>query len=345
MSLKEAGEILRTERERKGLSVDEVMRKTRISRRNLESLEAGDPAGLPHEVYVRGFIKALSALYGVPVEDLRRMIDGHYGGGVEEELSPQAPPEASVTVPRPVPIRSGRRRAWLVLLILCVVFGGLVWGGIALFRSNVPLAKFLKPGVVKRDDAPKEPAPDIQPAPLEAPAADASVSSPDGAGSDMAAAAVPDTTAAADGVPGQVGTASQAPEQGVPAAEPMATVPDPALVAPGAPQADHAAAAGQAGQAKATTASTTRQDAADQADNAVFTHSLEIVARGECWVGASIDGKPKDFILREGRTVTLRFNEALSVKFGNASAVTVRFDGKDYPFETPPSQVLTLQFP
>ena len=357
MSLKEAGDILRQERERKGLSVDEVMQKTKISRRNLESLETGDPEGLPHEVYVRGFIKALAALYGIPTTDLRRMIDGHFGAGEDEEPAMQAPSDASAPPPRPVPVRPGKRRVWVVLLILFVILCGLVWGGVALFRSNAPLAKFLKPGVVKRDDAPKEAAPpDMAQGAAQSGAQGAAQTEPPVLGADRDGVSPPaqPSPAVSGDFAAQAPVALEAAQSSIPASEvPQPQVPpvEPprkaAQTKPEAPKKESKPLEPKVEKKIAPAVDAVLQADSEvlQADGTAFRHALEISAKGECWVGAVIDGESKDFILREGRTVALRFNEALSVKFGNASAVSVRFDGKSYPFDTPPSQVLTLQFP
>ncbi|CAM2057765.1 cytoskeleton protein RodZ [Desulfovibrionales bacterium] len=73
MSLQEVGEILRHERLRQGLSVDEVMRTTKIGRRSLEALEEGVSADLPHLVYVKGFIAAYAAVLGLDSRELTRL--------------------------------------------------------------------------------------------------------------------------------------------------------------------------------------------------------------------------------------------------------------------------------
>ncbi|MEO8538984.1 MAG: helix-turn-helix transcriptional regulator [bacterium] len=55
------GEALRSTRERRGLSIEEVARDTRISPRFLEALEAEQFDELPAPVYVRGFIRSYAS--------------------------------------------------------------------------------------------------------------------------------------------------------------------------------------------------------------------------------------------------------------------------------------------
>src|SRR5205809_4659545 len=52
------GSYLRELRERRGLSLDEISRSTRVLHQYLELLEADDLAALPAPAFTRGFIRA-----------------------------------------------------------------------------------------------------------------------------------------------------------------------------------------------------------------------------------------------------------------------------------------------
>lgn len=54
------GEILKNAREKKGLTIESLEKKTRIVSRYIEALENNEFDKLPGEIYVRGFIKTLS---------------------------------------------------------------------------------------------------------------------------------------------------------------------------------------------------------------------------------------------------------------------------------------------
>ncbi len=69
-SLEELGQVLRTEREKKYLSVEDVADGLKISSRVLRAIEAGDVASLPHAVYVRGFISAYGKFLELDVQEL-----------------------------------------------------------------------------------------------------------------------------------------------------------------------------------------------------------------------------------------------------------------------------------
>jgi len=51
------GEILRQERERKGITLEQAAEDTRIRERFLAALESGDHRSLPGAVYTKGFLR------------------------------------------------------------------------------------------------------------------------------------------------------------------------------------------------------------------------------------------------------------------------------------------------
>jgi hypothetical protein len=58
-----SGDYLRELREKRGLSVDDVCRITKIPSKFLKAIEGHDFKNLPARVYIQGFIKNLSSLY------------------------------------------------------------------------------------------------------------------------------------------------------------------------------------------------------------------------------------------------------------------------------------------
>lgn len=121
MDFKELGELIRQERERRGLSIEQVMDLTKISRRNLEAIEDARTEDLPHAVYVKGFIRNYTRLLemdqAVIGEALARIFPA------EEEYESQedqlSPPKAT----GPTIGRESRKGLWLaiVLFLLGVV--------------------------------------------------------------------------------------------------------------------------------------------------------------------------------------------------------------------------------
>jgi cytoskeleton protein RodZ len=70
MELHEIGTLFRREREKQGLSVEDVVEKTRISRRNITAIENGDENLLPHPVYAKGFVKAYAEFLGLDPKEI-----------------------------------------------------------------------------------------------------------------------------------------------------------------------------------------------------------------------------------------------------------------------------------
>ncbi|HWR04810.1 MAG TPA: RodZ domain-containing protein [Humidesulfovibrio sp.] len=155
MNLMELGGLLKQERERRGLSVRDVMDATKISRRNLNALEDGAVKLLPHPVYLKGYVRNYARLVGLAPEPLVAVVDEQSDGDsgyVPQVPTPAAPavPDAQVAEPTP----------------------------------SEPSLTETEPAVTPAETLSSGPAPDVAPlaesvaAPLAAPAAEA-VSEPD----------------------------------------------------------------------------------------------------------------------------------------------------------------------
>jgi cytoskeleton protein RodZ len=83
MELHEIGTLLRHERQKQGLSLEEVGEKTKISRRIISAIENGEEGRLPHPVYAKGFVKSYAGLLGLDPEQIGCDFSSAYG--VQEE--------------------------------------------------------------------------------------------------------------------------------------------------------------------------------------------------------------------------------------------------------------------
>lgn len=94
------GRILREERERQGLGAEEVAGQMRLSRSQVEALEADDHAVLPGNVFVRGFIRNYAKLLHIDPDPLLESIDM---------------PKESIEPPKDegIPFPSGRNKSWV----------------------------------------------------------------------------------------------------------------------------------------------------------------------------------------------------------------------------------------
>ncbi len=64
------GTILKETREKKGLSIEDVSRATRILREYIEALESDDYPALPSETHTKGFIRKYARFLGIDPEEL-----------------------------------------------------------------------------------------------------------------------------------------------------------------------------------------------------------------------------------------------------------------------------------
>ncbi len=162
------GAYLRDLREKRGTSLEEIARSTRVGGRYLQSLEAEDYGALPAPVFTRGFIRAYCQLFGVAPDEALALYDEREGAPAAPAPSPRV--IAAARGARPVVARAAAapatnveeprsRGAVLISFVLLVVLGT------ALFV----LTLIIQPGRDSGRRASPPPAPD--PRPLEPPAA------------------------------------------------------------------------------------------------------------------------------------------------------------------------------
>jgi len=113
------GDYLSGLRQRRGLSVDEVSRTTRVAPRYLEALESDRFDALPAAVFTRGFILAYCQALGEPPEEALALYDGRDGVPV----SPPRPTSAPALRPPAINGEPRSRSAVLVSFVLLVILG------------------------------------------------------------------------------------------------------------------------------------------------------------------------------------------------------------------------------
>ena len=123
------GSYLRDLRQRRGQSVEELSRATRVSARYLEALEADNLAALPTPVFTRGYIRAYCQVLGETPDEALLLY---------QEQAGFAPTIASrVSGAEVVPKGTGRSRGTvLVSFVLLVVLGLALFGVTLLLQSG-----------------------------------------------------------------------------------------------------------------------------------------------------------------------------------------------------------------
>ncbi len=102
MNLLDLGGLLKQERERRGLSVRDVMDATKISRRNLNALEDGAVKLLPHPVYLKGYVRNYARMVGLDPEPLVAIVDQQSDGDSGYVPQVASPVSAAPAVAEPV---------------------------------------------------------------------------------------------------------------------------------------------------------------------------------------------------------------------------------------------------
>jgi cytoskeleton protein RodZ len=127
MTLQEIGCLLREERERQGKSIEEIMEATRISRRNIAAIEAGDEKDLPHPVYAKGFVRSYARVLGLDADEVADRLAATYAPEEEDEEESSS---CRQTQSLPHVSTGSRKSPWLVIvavIVLLILLGWLVW--------------------------------------------------------------------------------------------------------------------------------------------------------------------------------------------------------------------------
>ncbi len=356
--MKAVGEMLREERKRQGMSIDDVMSRTKVSRRHIEALEDGNITDLPHSVYVKGFLKVYAELLGLEYNKLLPAVDDAYASlGLDPaENEPHARPSENISLSPPQ--RSGRfSRLILILLLLSLLGAGGYYAYEYFFAASS--APSTPPAVEKQESSvPPEVAPATESAAtvveetvtqVEEP-----ISTPEVTDQAPPTQEQDQETFSHDSSQDSSQTnpaGNQVDAQSVEQQEPPVAENDDAVVSQLAEsvvqQADQPADSmtSESGANPSSPNIVIIPETARQAPSSKIK-VLQVIAKGQCWIEAKVDAElTTDFYVRKGERVDIKFQENLAVKFGNIGEVALRYNGKPYTTTIPSNGVKTLVFP
>lgn len=91
-AIKKIGTFLKTAREKKNISIEQISQKTKINVNILKALEDNNIEKLPNLTYVKGFVKNYAIAVGVDVNEAKACLEHTYNGDSTQEI--QAEPKA-----------------------------------------------------------------------------------------------------------------------------------------------------------------------------------------------------------------------------------------------------------
>jgi len=128
------GDDLRSERERRGISIEQLCAETKVNRRHFDALERGDYKALPGGVFRRGIVRAYLGSLGLEEQEWMPRFDSSYAAhaghpDAEREGEGWATFAANVKKNRnpPRPRHTARWLGVLGLFLLLVAAGWAAW--------------------------------------------------------------------------------------------------------------------------------------------------------------------------------------------------------------------------
>ncbi len=339
-TLEDLGLTLRTEREKRFLSVEDVADGLKISARVLRAIEAGDSSSLPHAVYVRGFVSAYGKFLELDVQELLATPALY-----DDDEAPKAAPLPAATVKK----SASKINIPLILFLCFVLAGGL---GVWFYRDAVLFSSLQEEHLNTAQPAPALPQGEKQ-AKNALSSSQASTAKPDantasGAASAVAGAHSADTKNQEDqGPKAEPAAPKQALEQSQNSAQNTR--------AENAPKEQRDAEAQSATAYSAAGQKAITQDPVIAKPRAAQTppsnplqgpHKIIITALVNTWIHSSADGGGmRQFSLKPGDTFALTFDDSLKLTLGNAGGVRIHYNGKELSVLGQNGEEKTVTFP
>lgn len=306
MNFEELGAVFRQEREKRGLSIKEVMEVTKISRRNIIAIEEGDSGDLPHPVYAKGFIRSYARFLGLDGDEMARVFDAELDQEEDLDITQYDVTPGADLAFQEADSHSGSKNpipAILTIIVLLGILGGLVY----YFAFHDKTASDVSEApVVQEQNLEME-----QEVPQQAMTEEAAVKTP---AEDESATSEEQQTA----------------EAAAPAEE-------------------------QRGGEDATTEGSVKpapvQPAAEQVTEKKETYKHVLVIRATsdegCWVGVWKDDEQnmaRDFFLRRGEPLRLKFNSYRRIRIGNVPGVSILYNDEKFPIDESKGKTQDIRF-
>lgn len=303
------GQFLRQERERKGITIEQVASATKIGVRTLHSLEADQYADLPAKPFVRGFVISYSRFIGIDYKEVLTRFNDYLEEKVEKERPNREAGHSGYVFER----RDGEQQSRTILAMVLGVF--VVLGAVA--------AVFFKPHHHHHGSAMER----LQMAHVKPSAAAPLVSAatgPSGPG--------PETSLRAGG-PSVAPASVSSPE-----ASPSPSVEGHAPPAPAEPAASPSPlASGSVEGAGGWPPQAQPPDPGDPLNSGKtlspgeIRHRLVVKCGNSVWIRYRVDGKPvMQFPLKKDKVLVLRARDFVVFQTSNPEDIKVSYNNEGY---------------
>jgi cytoskeletal protein RodZ len=126
------GDELRSERERRGVSLERMCAETKVNSRHLDALERGDYKALPGGVFRRGIVRAYLSSLGLEEREWMPRFEKSYASFANSTGQTIQPDEAWATFAANVkkdrgPARQRNTARWMGVLALFLLLVAAVW--------------------------------------------------------------------------------------------------------------------------------------------------------------------------------------------------------------------------
>lgn len=357
MSFEDVGAILKAEREKHRLSIEDVASQLKINSRQLRALENGDIGQLPHPAYAKGFLRSYGAIFGIGQNEIQRLLIAPKGVSIKKEKND----DDYLPEPELPPKKTGYMKyVCLILLFFCTGIGWYAYneGFFPVVDTKESFIKHLEKSIAAADKffAAQNSNNSADNSNIEKNAKNNSAknNSEKNNGAEKNSVAEykqPESTKTekakinaekADKQENRKEKNAPQINADMPKVQNMADMQEDTRQKPAEivqPVKENA----QTAKEKTRPAS----QAAEKADNTgIEQHKLVITALAECWVHSSADNSDtRQFSLRKGDTFALTFSKNLELKLGNAGGVRIRYNGRDMAQQGALGEVKTLTFP
>lgn len=292
MTSQEFGELIRAQREKKGLTIEEIAIRFKLSPSTLRSIEEGSLEKLPHAVYARGFVRAYAQAVDLDASSLEEGMEALFPQHLFEEVpTPPSPLSSRLT-------KGGKSFADKLVTLIIVLVGlslPLAGGWFVYMHYGDDIAKIVKKPFSAMPSSPNS----VEPAITSRPnGSEPAITSRPGGGEPAITSREPEAP------PAPIASQRQEPElQPAPVETPPVQV-----AAPVQPNAERAPAALIEGK------------------------YVSILGKEPCWVEVTVDdGGARSFTIAPNETSVLPYNRRITIVLGNAGGVSMTHNNKPFP--------------